>query len=245
MHRKSTSGKNKYDNIPVLDKSRLVIFIGAYGSGKSETAINSAIYMSKQAESKGKKMILADLDVINPFYRSSDARKVLEGNGIQLITSQFANTNVEAPSVPPEVMSVFDEPDIRAVLDIGGEDMGARIVAALKNRITSADHELLMVINTKRPFTSTVLQVIRMKTELEEACGIAITGLVNNTNLLDASTPLDIHGSDELIREVSEISGIPYVFAAGILDQEVLEEQGEHNDRIPFLKMRRTVYYVE
>ncbi len=245
MHRKSTSEKNKYDNIPVLDKSRLVIFIGAYGSGKSETAINSAIYMSKQADSKGKKVVLADLDMINPFYRSSDARRVLEENGIDLIASQFVNTNVEAPSVPPEIMSVFDEPDVRAVLDIGGEDMGARIVSALKNRIISMDHELLMVINTKRPFTSTVSQIIGMKSELEEACGMAITGLVNNTNLLDASTPLDIHGSEELIREVSEISGVPYVFAAGMLDHEVIEDQDDHTDRIPFLKMRRTVYYVE
>ncbi len=200
-----TTGRENDDqiyDIPVLTDKRLVIYVGAYGSGKSEVAVNSALYIAGHPSRRGRKVVLADLDMINPFYRSADARTVLENNGILLIASGFVNSNVEAPSVPAEISSVFDSENMLAVLDIGGEDMGARVVASMKDRILETDHEILMVINTKRPFTSDAEQISRMKSELENACGINITGLVNNTNLLSLTTPDELHASACVIREV-------------------------------------------
>lgn len=231
------------NDVSVLSRSRVNIFVGAYGSGKSEVAVNFAITISNTMRESADYVVLADLDVINPFYRSADARAVLLDNGIKLISSQFVNTNVEAPSVPPEVFSVFDKPGVKAVLDIGGEDMGARIVSSLKDRITAVDHELFMVININRPFTRNTDEIVKMIRELESACGISITGLVNNTNLLEMSSYRDIEDSDPIIRNVSRLTGIPYVFSAGMTEYHPDDMSLQLNGEVPFLKMIRTVLY--
>ena len=185
-----------------MKDNRLKIIIGAYGSGKSEISVNLALKMRK--ENPSDKVLLADLDIVNPFYRSSDANKVLEENDIRLISPMYANSNVDAPVLSGEVYVIFDDDSYRGVFDIGGEDMGATILGSMKTRLDNTDAELIMAVNTRRPFTSTADEIIIMASELQEASKMKITGFINNTNILEQTTPSDILEGEKLLLEVSQ-----------------------------------------
>ena len=238
-------GRNASLDFRGLTEKKIIVFLGAYGSGKSEVAVNTALLMATRNHVPGTEIVLADLDIINPFYRSFDAASVLAESKVRVIASRFANTNVEVPAVPGEVSGVFDQPGIRAVLDIGGEDMGARIVSVLREKIAAVPHEILMVVNINRPFTSSTSQVVRMMRELEDAAGLPVTGFVNNANLLGRTEPADLTAAAEVLREVSAMTGIPVVFAAGV-DDLFPESWGNRTpDGTPFLRMRRTIRYID
>jgi hypothetical protein len=270
--------KNREDNIS--------IFIGAYGSGKSEVSVNTAMLLAEmnriantddlddevkqntsdqgqkismesdiQANDISKKssndtnrkttkeIILADLDVVNPFFRSLDAKKLLNEHGVRVISSLFANTNSEVASVPHEVMAVFDNRDIHAILDIGGDDLGARIVSSLKSRIVASPYSIYMVINTNRPFTGTKDKIIKTIEDLTSASGFQITALINNTNLLEDTAVEDLLESNILIKEVSEITGIPFAFCAGMDDLYPESWGNVAPDGVGFMRLERSIYY--
>ncbi len=238
--------------ISVLENKDLLVFVGAYGSGKSEVAVNSALYMAAKNKHRDKadqaEIILADLDIINPFYRSADAKSFLEAEGIRLIASPYVNTNTETPYVTPELYSVFSDPEHgkkKVVLDIGGDDLGARVVGSLKKRISAWDHEILFVVNTGRPFTADLEQILKMKGELETAGGLKITGIINNTNLLDDSSTDFLLASQRVFDEFTDKTGIPLVFTSAVSDY-CSEAAGLFAARgLPFLEMQRTVLYLE
>jgi hypothetical protein len=174
----STNAPHFFMNEP---PARLTVFIGAYGSGKSEIAVNYALAL----KTTGRAVVLADLDMINPFFRSADAQKYLETAGIELIKPFYANTQVDVPAVPSAVFSLFDRTDRFGVLDIGGEDLGARVLASLHNRFpdeNSANRaNILLVVNTCRPFTATPEQIAEMAAALTTAGNVKINGMINNT----------------------------------------------------------------
>ena len=136
----------------VNKKVRLYVFVGAYGSGKSEVSVHFA-HMLKQQDPKANVMI-ADLDIVNPYYRSADAKEALEAEGIRVIVPEYANTNVDVPALSGEVYSAFDQDDAVAVFDIGGEDLGARVLGAMLSRFKNIEYRVYMVVNAFRPFTS-------------------------------------------------------------------------------------------
>jgi hypothetical protein len=245
---KTTSVVHRWNegfDFSVWTSKKIIVFLGAYGSGKSEVAVNTALLMAQRNAAPERRVVLADLDIINPFFRSFDAADVLAEGNVRIIASRFANTNVEVPAVPGEVSAVFDQPDIRAVLDIGGEDMGARIVSVLKDRIAAVPNEILMVVNIHRPFTSSAVAIVRMMRELEEAAGLSVTGIVNNANLLEWTDPADLLAAGMVLKEVTETTGIPVVFAAGI-DELFPESWGNRTpDGTPFLRMLRTIRYLD
>lgn len=225
-----------------MDKERrLVIIIGAYGSGKSEISVNLAMRMRKE-DPEGK-VLLADLDIVNPFYRSADAGKVLEQNDIRLISPMYANSNVDAPVLSGEVYVIFDDDRYRGVFDIGGEDMGATILGSMRSRLEKTDAELLMAVNTRRPFTSTPDEIIVMASELQEASKMKITGFINNTNILEETTSEDVFEGERILLSVQEKTGIPLVMTAfmdGVLDQSELPMLKAPS----VLKMTRTIKYA-
>lgn len=260
---------------------KISIFIGAYGSGKSEVSVNFALFLANWLKNETdivkmpiidgqqndidqmpkihrqptdiagndknhyNRVVLADLDIINPYYRSVDAKGVLEKNNIHTIFPQFANTNVEIPAVPGEIFSVFDQPSIRGVLDIGGEDLGARVVSNLKSRIISVSYKVYMVVNLNRPFTNTKDKIILMMRELEAASGVKISGLVNNTNLLSDTCDNDLTAANSVLVEVSRETGVPIAFASGMDDCYPKEWGNKTPDGIPFLRLSRTISYDE
>ena len=224
-----------------MNDSRLKIIVGAYGSGKSEISVNLALKMREQsAESK---ILLADLDIVNPFYRSSDAAKTLENNNIRLISPMYANSNVDAPVLSGEVYVIFDDEEYSGVFDIGGEDMGATILGSMKTRLDKTDADLWMAVNTRRPFTSTPDEIIIMASELCEASKMKITGFINNTNVLEQTVSEDVLEGARILKEVEAKTGIPVVMTT-VMEGVFTEDQMKLIDTPAVMVMRRNIRYA-
>lgn len=218
-----------------LDK-RLTVIVGAYGSGKSEISVNIAMAL-RQAFPEPSKILLADMDIVNPFYRSADAGKFLEDLGIKVIAPAYARSNVDSPILTGEMYIVFDDPDYRGVFDIGGEDMGAVVLGSLKSRLETIPHQILMAVNTLRPFTSDPSQIAQMTYELSQASGQPVTGYINNTNLLGETEPEMISEGEKMIREASEITGVPLLLTS------VMGKTDGINSGVEIFGMERRILY--
>ncbi len=218
---------------------RLTIIIGAYGSGKSEIAVNMSLAQRKTLPDK--KLLIADLDIVNPFYRSSDCASALEEAGIRLVTPMYAGSNVDAPVLPPDMYVIFDDESYQGIFDIGGEDMGALVLGSLKKRIENTDAVIYMAVNTLRPFTSDAEQIAIMTNELAAAAGFKIDGYLNNTNLLEETTADMLVEGEAKILEASAITGIPLV--ANCVMEDVVIPDGVLKDRELF-RMTRKIHYA-
>jgi len=218
---------------------RLTIIIGAYGSGKSEIAVNMSLAQRKALPDK--KLLIADLDIVNPFYRSSDCASALEAEGIRLVTPMYAGSNVDAPVLPPDMYVIFDDESYQGIFDIGGEDMGALVLGSLKKRIENTDAVIYMAVNTLRPFTSDPEQIAIMTNELSAAAGFKIDGYLNNTNLLEETTSDMLVEGEAKILEASKLTGIPLV--ANCVMEDVVIPDGVLTDRELF-RMTRKIRYA-
>lgn len=187
------------------DIKRITIFAGHYGSGKTNVAVNYALYMSKYRTN----VSIADLDIVNPYFRSKDSSKVLESNGIRLISSRYANTNVDTPALPAEAYSVVDDLTVNAVIDVGGDDRGAlalgRYVPAI---IKENDYEMLFVINKYRYLTSTPADTVEVMKEIETASCLKFTGIVNNSNLGEETDADAILNSVQYANEIANLTSL-------------------------------------
>lgn len=230
------------ETFAIKDLRRLTLFIGAYGSGKSEISINFAAWLRQS----GHAVTLCDLDIINPYFRSADARTVVEASGIRLIAPVFAGTNVDVPAVPAGIYSVFDDLSRHAVLDIGGEDLGARVIATIKDRLAAAPDPaaVYMVVNPYRPFGGTTAQIVRMAGELSQAAGVQPTGLVHNANLLEAGDASLLCASWSVVKEASDALQIPVVFAAAMSGAVPAAWTDRTPEGVPLLCLRRTIEYL-
>jgi hypothetical protein len=195
--------------------NRITIFTGHYGSGKSEVAINFIDKMNEQPNVAGGQTIIVDLDIVNPYFRTADVRGKLESNGIRVIAPLYANTNVDAPALTGEINVIFENADARVVIDVGGDDSGATALGRYREEFAACDYEMLMVVNTFRPFTNTVARIIKMQQEIEYSSGLKITGYVGNVNLLDKTTPEIIIDGMKIIEEAAAIAQIPVKFISG------------------------------
>ncbi len=185
---------------------RVTLFCGHYGSGKTNIAVNYALHLRRQ----GLEVTIADLDIVNPYFRSKDSTDVLEAEGVRVIALPFANSSVDLPALPSAAYAVVQDRTRYAVLDIGGDDRGAyalgRFVPYL---LEENDYEMLYVVNFQRPLTTTVSDAVEVMREIEGACGLAFTGIVNNTNL-GAETTLDlVNGSYRKAEELCKETGLP------------------------------------
>lgn len=191
-----------------MNAKRITIFCGHYGSGKTNVAVNFALNLKKERD----KVSVLDLDIVNPYFRTKDSIKEFESAGINLIASQYANSNVDIPALPQAIYSITDDPSINAVVDVGGDDRGALALGRLAPKIKEeGNFELLMVINCYRPLTRSVEETLEVMREIESACKMEFTGLVNNSNLGRETSLEDILASKEYAEEISEKSGLPIV----------------------------------
>ena len=190
---------------------RLTILCGHYGSGKTNVAVNIAAELKKSHDS----VTVADLDIVNPYFRTKDSAAFFEQQGIRLICSAYANSNVDIPALPQEMYALTDDRSMTAVLDIGGDDRGALVLGRLAPKILlENDYEMLMVINCYRPLTRDAASTLEVMGEIEQAGGIRFTGLVNNSNLGAMTTAEDVLASREYAEEVSGLSGLPVVMTS-------------------------------
>lgn len=195
-----------------MHDKRLVIVIGHYGSGKTEFAVNYAVKMKEIYEN----VSIADLDIVNPYFRSREKREFFEEIGIKLFDSSIRNTAVDLPALPAELMGVIINPNIKSIIDVGGDPVGARVLARFAEQIKNVDYDMFYVINGNRPDTSTVDGVINYLKMIEATSRLKITGLVNNTHMLKATTVEDVEFGHELTKKVSWESDIPIRYEAVI-----------------------------
>ncbi len=187
---------------------RITLFCGHYGSGKTNIAINYALHLRQGGEA----VTVADLDIVNPYFRTKDSRAELERAGIRLICSDYANTNLDIPALPPELYAITDDRSHRVVLDIGGDDRGALVLGRITPAILAEDsYEMLLVINRYRPLTPDAPSTVEVMREIEQAGGIRFTGLVNNSNLGEETEPDTVLGSVPYAEELSRLTGLPVV----------------------------------
>ncbi len=207
---------------------RLTLFAGHYGSGKTNIAVNYAF----ELKNMGLDVVIADLDIVNPYFRTKDSAADLEAAGIELLSSEFAGTNVDFPALPGSFYSLNDSKTKYGVYDIGGDDRGAFALGRYRDAILEENnYEFLFVINKFRPLSSTAELTIGIMDEIESACKMKFTGIVNNSNLGELTTAEDVLGSVSYADEVSRLSGLPVVFTT------VMESlESELTGKIPNLK---------
>ena len=189
-----------------MEHKRLTLFAGHYGSGKTNIAVNYAVLLAKE----GKKVCIADLDIVNPYFRTKDSEKELEENGITLICSQYANSNVDLPAIPAESYRLVQDKSCYGVIDIGGDDRGAYALGRFADAIKAeGDYRMAFVLNRYRPLTSTVSDAIEIMREIEAACGIKFNCIVNNSNIGSETTAQTVLESIGFVEELSAKTGLP------------------------------------
>ena len=189
-----------------MEHKRITLFAGHYGSGKTNIAVNYALCLANE----GKKVCIGDLDIVNPYFRTKDSADELSAAGIDLISPQFANTNVDLPALPAEAYRLVEDKSIYAIMDIGGDDRGAYALGRYAPAILAENnYRMAFVANGYRPLTRTPEDALEVMREIEAACGIPFTCIINNSNLGPETTPETIRASEEFVDTLSQISGLP------------------------------------
>ena len=212
-----------------MEYKRLTLVCGHYGSGKTNVAVNFAFDLKKQYSNTA----IADLDIVNPYFRTKDSREELAKAGIELICSEYAGTNIDIPAMPQQMYSITDDRTKRVIIDVGGDDRGALALGRLAPAITAEnDYEMLLVINCYRPLTRDAAATVEVMREIEYAGGIPFTAIVNNSNLGEETTRGDILASFEYAGEVSRLSSLP-IKCTTVHDTVFGSVAGEINNLFP------------
>ena len=210
--------------------------MGHYGSGKTNIAVNLAYDLKKSYDN----VAIADLDIVNPYFRTKDSEEIFREDGIRLICSDFANSNVDIPAMPSDIYSLIDDKTLKAIIDVGGDDRGALAVGRLSKQIANEnDYEMLFVINTFRPLTRDTEGLMEVLGEIEAAAGLKFTGLINNSNLGPETSKEDVINSNAKAIELSKITGLPLVLTT--VKEELYEQlKGEIQNLFP-LKLQKNI----
>ena len=188
-----------------MDHKRLTLFAGHYGSGKTNIAVNYALHLAKE----GKSVCIADLDIVNPYFRTKDSERELAAAGIRLVSPQYANSNVDLPALPAESYRLVQDKSTYGIMDIGGDDRGAYALGRFADAIKAEnDYRMAFVVNCYRPMTSTVEDTIEIMKEIEAASGLKFTCIVNNSNLGPETTADTVLESVGFVKELSRRIGL-------------------------------------
>ena len=222
---KKVAGTAVANFLPGID--RFTIVCGHYGCGKTNLSLNLAVALSKQ----GKRVYVVDCDIVNPYFRSSDYKKLLDRYDIHLIAPTYAHSNLDVPSLPAEMYSIFSVPEEEYVIvDVGGDDVGATVLGRFSEEINSlSSYSMLYVINQNRIETATAERAVFHLREIERASRIQATGIINNSHLQKLTTTSDILRSIDFAEEVSKKSELPCCFhtAPHFLEKEL---KGQRKD---------------
>ncbi len=220
-----------------MEARRITLFAGHYGSGKTNIAVNFALHLAEQ----GKQVTLADMDIVNPYYRAKDSADEMEKAGVKMIASAYANSNVDVPALPQEMYAVTEDKARYAVLDVGGDDRGALALGRYAPEILKEnDFHMIYVFNASRPLSRTAEAALEIMKEIEIAGGVPFTAIVNNTNLGKETTWETVTASMEEAERLSQISGLPLLFTA--VNESVLPITERENKQYFPMKLQKTIW---
>lgn len=224
----------------MISRKRVTLFCGHYGSGKTNLAVNYAFWLKAQ----GHPTVIADLDIVNPYFRTKDSKAELEAAGIELISPQFANSNVDLPALPQQVYGALQRRDRHAVLDVGGDDRGALAMGRYTPfLLEEQDYEMLFVANFFRPLTATAEEALEVMREVEAAAGLACTAIVNNSNLAEATSPEDVLGTLKKAEELSVLSGLPVKMTS--VEERLFPLLKDRIDDLFCMKLQKKYYQMK
>lgn len=216
-----------------IELSGIVIVVGAYGSGKTEVAINLAVHM----KAKGTSVRLADLDLVNPYFRTREARQALRRLGIDVVLPPARYMQADLPILTPEVSGMLRQPSGLILLDVGGDDVGATVLAALADAMAGKSPQVLQVINPNRPYTDTLSGCLNMRQAIEAKARMAVTGIIGNANFMEETTRQDILAGYTFTKRVAEAADIPLVFITA--PAALLTRLDKKDIHCPVLALRR------
>ncbi len=189
-----------------MEHKRLTLFAGHYGSGKTNLAVNYALLLAKE----NKPVVIGDLDIVNPYFRTADSANVLKSAGVELISPQYANSNVDLPALPAENYRLVQDKACYGIMDIGGDDRGAYALGRYTPYILAEnDYRMVFVANCYRPLTRTPEEALETMREIESACGLPFTCIVNNSNLAEETTVQTVEHSFSYVEALCRLSGLP------------------------------------
>ncbi len=216
---------------------RITLLCGHYGSGKTNIAVNVAFKLKEQHNN----VTVADLDIVNPYFRSKDSINDFKEAGIRLICSEFANSNVDIPALPEDLYAITDDKSHKVVIDVGGDDRGALALGRIAPMIIDEnDFDMLMVINCYRPLTRDIDSTIEVIREIEAVCKIPFTGIINNSNLGRETSVSDVINSMEYAQQVSDKLGLPLIATA--VREDLLNDLKADVDNLLPLKLQNNSY---
>ena len=214
---------------------RVTLLAGHYGSGKTNIAVNLAM----KQKSEGFDVTVADLDIVNPYYRTKDSEEELKAAGIPLISSPFANSNVDLPALPQELYRIVDETDTHMVVDIGGDDRGAYALGRFAQKLKDEnDYEMILVINKYRPLTADEKDAVAIMKEIEEAGHLPFTAIVNNSNLGKETTAEDVLNSVPYAEKMAKDTGLPLLLTT--VREDLLPELEGKIDPLMGMKLQKS-----
>ena len=211
----------------------VVVITGNYGSGKTEVAVNWAL----QLAAAGEAVTIVDLDIVNPYFRCREAEALMEAAGIRVIAPKGELHHAELPIILPEIRGVIQRPTGTTILDVGGDEDGARVLASLAQSF--GPHEMIQVVNHRRPFTDTVPGCLKIQREIEIASTLCITALASNAHLMDETDEAVIAQGAAFAHEVGRVAGQPVRFAT--VERRLAGRLDEGDLGCPLLVLDRTM----
>ncbi len=192
----------------MLKSKRISIFTGAFGSGKTELALNYAIKLRE----KGKKVTAVDLDLINPYFRIRSVREALETRGIHVVSPRGKLAGADVPALPPAILGVLEDSSTYGVVDVGGDDIGAAALGRFKNNLAEGSFNLYFVVNTYRLHTRDVPGILSVLNRVEKASRMQVNALISNPNLGSETDPETILEGHRLVLEAAHQLKLPVAF---------------------------------
>jgi len=212
---------------------RIKIFVGSFGSGKTEIAINYSIYYRKNHS----QVAIVDLDIVNPYFRTREAKETLILKGIKVISPEGKMTYADLPLISPEIKGLIQNPDYCVILDVGGDDAGTVVLGNFKHFIKDLDYEMLLVVNSYRPFTQSIPQIKQMAREIENTSRLKINGIVSNPNLSSQTDEKIIKHGDIVIRQAAQEMKLPIKFLC--IDERFSQKFKTENFKEPVFNIKR------
>ena len=220
-----------------MNYKRITLLCGHYGSGKTNIAVNMALDLKRIREN----VVIADLDIVNPYFRSVDSMKELEAAGVKLIVSSYANSNLDMPALPQEMYAIVDNKELNCVIDVGGDDRGAVALGRISGAIREENnYDMFLVVNKYRPLTPDAESTVEIMHEIEQAASLKFTGIINNSNLGAETEPGTVLSSGSYAQKVAELSGLPLVLTSA--EEGVAEKlEGRISNLFPMRLQKRPV----